>query len=528
MIIDRCPRFVQRFFGSRTAVLSKPQQGHLWRMVLAIAISTGGSKLVKLAATILGGRHRTRLGGFLRDADWDAPGVLREQALATLRWMRPRRGETVELLLDDTRVAKRGRRMAALQKIWDHAHRRFVRGHIWVVAAIRFRGVVLPWRLELWKPRQFAGRQYRKTTDIAAQIITTFDLPWRLQVRVLFDAFYLCPSVTRSCENKRFSWFSVAARNRTFTRDRNRRAKLGRLAPGWLRHEARTVRMPRARGYARMRIASADGYLARIGMVRLVASKRPQDPWRNLVVFATNARLDARVIVSVYERRWDIEPGRARYCVPIHLLAARRGGVAGVSRGRVVREVAVVVVREPDGRLGPARAVGVDRQVLVDGVDRPRLRRGHAVDRQARIEPANRHAIACPTWLRRRQDGVVQRRDRRALGVERALLEAPQPVPPLTGCAAAPPENANAFASCQGSGVVRIEPAAVRGDHVTSIPPHAGGVIAVAHLQEANRHAIACPTWLRDARPTRPWHTIRRGLRAGPRPAAQRCSRYSQ
>jgi len=307
MIIDRCPRFVQRFFGSRTAVLSKPQQGHLWRMVLAIAISTGGSKLVKLAATILGGRHRTRLGGFLRDADWDAPGVLREQALATLRWMRPRRGETVELLLDDTRVAKRGRRMAALQKIWDHAHRRFVRGHIWVVAAIRFRGVVLPWRLELWKPRQFAGRQYRKTTDIAAQIITTFDLPWRLQVRVLFDAFYLCPSVTRSCENKRFSWFSVAARNRTFTRDRNRRAKLGRLAPGWLRHEARTVRMPRARGYARMRIASADGYLARIGMVRLVASKRPQDPWRNLVVFATNARLDARVIVSVYERRWDIE-----------------------------------------------------------------------------------------------------------------------------------------------------------------------------------------------------------------------------
>ena len=274
MIIDHCPRFVQRFFGSRTAALSKPQQGHLWRMVLAIAISAGGSKLVRLAATILGGRHRTRLGGFLRDADWDAPGVLREQALATLRWMRPRRGETVELLLDDTRVAKRGRRMAALQKIWDHAHQRFVRGHIWVVAAIRFRGVVLP---------------------------------WRLQVRVLFDAFYLCPSVTKSCENKRFSWFSVAARNRTFTRDRGRRAKLGSLAPGWLRHEARTVRMPRARGWARMRIASADGYLARIGPVRLVASKRPQDPWRNMVIFATNARLDARAIVSVYERRWDIE-----------------------------------------------------------------------------------------------------------------------------------------------------------------------------------------------------------------------------
>jgi hypothetical protein len=307
MIIDHCPRFVQRYFGSRMAGFSKPQRGHLWRIVLAIAVSACGAKLSHLAKMILGGRHRTRLGGFLRDAAWDAPGVLRDQALATLRWMRPRRGESLDLLIDDTRVAKRGRRMALLQKIWDHAHQRFVRGHIWVVAAIRFRGVVLPWRIELWKPRQFAGRQYRKTTDMAAEIITTFDLPWRLQVRVLFDAFYLCPSVTKSCENKRFSWFSVAARNRTFTRDRGRRAKLGSLAPGWLRHEARTVRMPRARGFARMRIAPADGYLARIGTVRLVASKRPQDPWRNLVVFATNARIEPREIVSVYERRWDIE-----------------------------------------------------------------------------------------------------------------------------------------------------------------------------------------------------------------------------
>ncbi|GEM_PF-2298798 len=68
-----------------------------------------------------------------------------------------RSGETIELLIDDTRVAKRGRQMAALQKIWDHAHQRFVRGHIWVVAAIRFRGVVLPWRIELWKPRKVAA-----------------------------------------------------------------------------------------------------------------------------------------------------------------------------------------------------------------------------------------------------------------------------------------------------------------------------------------------------------------------------------
>lgn len=307
MIIDHCPRFVQRFLQPAQRLLSRPQQAHLWRMVLAFAVSACGAKLSHLAAMIKDGRHRTRLGDFLKTADFDAAAMLQDTALATLRWMKPKAGEAIEVLIDDTRVTKRGAKMACLQKIYDHCHQRFARGHIWVFAAIRFRGVVLPWRIVLWKPRKDAGKAFCKSTEIAAQIIEQLDLPWPLKVRVLFDAFYLCRTVTKACENKGFCWFSVAARNRVFTRDNGKRAKLGRLAPGWLKHLARTVHMPRARGKRIMRIAQVDGHLASIGRVRLVVSKRPGDPWKNVVVFATNAKMDARTIVSVYERRWDIE-----------------------------------------------------------------------------------------------------------------------------------------------------------------------------------------------------------------------------
>ncbi|HOW71775.1 MAG TPA: hypothetical protein PKY77_14330 [Phycisphaerae bacterium] len=113
MIIGHCPRFVQRFLNAGPSGLSKPQQTHLWRIVLAMAVGCSRAKLSHLAAMILGGRHRTRLGGFFRDADWDAPQLLRQQSVAILGWMRPCRGETIELLIDDTRVAKRGRQMAA-------------------------------------------------------------------------------------------------------------------------------------------------------------------------------------------------------------------------------------------------------------------------------------------------------------------------------------------------------------------------------------------------------------------------------
>jgi len=56
-----------------------------------------------------------------------------------------------------------------------------------------------------------------------------------------------------------------------------------------------------------LNIASCDGHLSKIGQVRVVVSKRPHDAWKNRVVFATNAKHDARKIVEIYEHRWDIE-----------------------------------------------------------------------------------------------------------------------------------------------------------------------------------------------------------------------------
>lgn len=51
-----------------------------------------------------------------------------------------------------------------------------------------------------------------------------------------------------------------------------------------------------------------DGSLNKIGHVRIVFSKRPGDPSKNVVAFATNeTHLAAREIVSIDERRWAIE-----------------------------------------------------------------------------------------------------------------------------------------------------------------------------------------------------------------------------
>ena len=308
MIIERLPSFLQRFFSPMRSRLSKPQFAHLWSLVLAVVVNLRAAKLVHLSAAAPRQGHRTSTGAFLSRGDWDAPALVEQAACGLLAAMKPRPGEVLDLILDDNRIAKRGRKMGYVSKIWDHKQQRFVRGHIALFAAVAFRGVVLPWKVELWKPKGHPGPRYRKLTDMAAAMIKAFCAPEGVKVRVLFDAFYLCPQVAKACEGNGFTFFSVAARNRNFTTDNGKRRGIAGLMPGLIRHKGRRVRMGRSRGHTTLRIASADGHLSRIGRVRMVVSKRPRGPWNKCIAIVTSEKgLRPREVVAIYERRWAIE-----------------------------------------------------------------------------------------------------------------------------------------------------------------------------------------------------------------------------
>lgn len=307
MSIDRCPSFLQGFFRPFRQVLSKPQFAHLWSLVLAMAINLKAAKLLHLAQ-VVPSRHRTRCGAFLADSDWDAPALVEQATFGLLERMKPRKGEVAYLLMDDIRIGKRGKEMDWVSKIYDHKTQRFIRGHMILTAAVLFRGVVMPWRIELWKPKGHSGGRYRKLTDMAARMVRDFAAPEGLKVRVLFDAFYLCPQVTRACVDKGFTFFSVAQKNRCLATANGKRRKIAALAPGLIRHQGRSVRMKRARRTAKLRIAAIDGRLSKIGAVRLVLSKRPRNPWKTMVAIVTNeTKLKPRQIVAIYELRWMIE-----------------------------------------------------------------------------------------------------------------------------------------------------------------------------------------------------------------------------
>lgn len=310
MNIQQLPAFLKPFFKSICLELTRWQYAHLWSLVLAIALNLRPSKLVHLTRLLPFSTHRTRHGAFLASAGVDSPRLLRETVMRLLKRFKPLPGEVIELILDDHRNAKRGKKMDRLSKIWDHKQQKFVHGHIVLFAAVCFRGVVMPLRLHLWKPKGQSGPRYRKLTDLAAEMIREFEVPAGLKVRVLFDAFYLSPVVVKACQKRGFSWFSVASRNRNFRRDqtRGKGRNIADLAPGLIKHHGRFVHMKRSRGQAKLKIATVDGYLSRIGQVRMVVSKRPHETWKSTIAIVTNCLgMDARAIVAAYERRWNIE-----------------------------------------------------------------------------------------------------------------------------------------------------------------------------------------------------------------------------
>jgi len=301
------PKLLQVVFRPFRKRLSKPQFSHLCWFLFALMMSSRKVKLSHIAQVAPRGGHRTSCGGFLA-ANWEAPVLLEDQALRVLRSMKPQSKEVLYLIIDDTRIEKRGRKMEAASKIYDHKTLRFVRGHIVVKAALMFRGVVLPWKIDLWIPKDQAGTDYRKINQIAADMIRSFQPPKGLKVRVLFDAFYLAPNVVRACESRGFTWFSVASKNRKLTRRHCQTRTIKEFAPGVLKHNSRRVRLRRARCWRWLKIACVDGTLKRLGRVRMVLSKRPGDPWKKTLAVATNeGKLPAREIMAIYEKRWNIE-----------------------------------------------------------------------------------------------------------------------------------------------------------------------------------------------------------------------------
>ena len=305
--IGRIPRRTQAFFRPLRNCLAGPAWGHFCGLVMAITVGHC-STIERLVALLRGSTHRTNHGEFLWRSVWDESAVAQQIALDMLKSLYRKDGGPCYLILDDTQTLKRAKKMAGVGKLFHHATGKYGTGHTIVKVCLYYRGVTIPWGSWLWLKPQDARTQdmpFAKLTQLAAMAIHNADLPRKLKITVLFDAYYLCDVVADACRCRDWHYIGVGKSNRNLTRS-GRKHKLATYGRNVLRRGGRWYRIEGLRTVKTYRVAARVGHMKHLGEVKVVFSRRRND--RSFIALVTDdLAASPKRIVADYLKRWAIE-----------------------------------------------------------------------------------------------------------------------------------------------------------------------------------------------------------------------------
>jgi len=310
--IVRFPSKLNSFFRSLTNEFHWDHFEYFRTLVLLIGIGWGRRNVSSLHRHLDARRHphRSRFNNFLLVGRWDCEEALRKKAMELLARLKPRPGETVELIIDDSKKEKRGKQMDAVGWIHDPVTNRSIRGHQYVKATLRFRGHTIPFGIRLYvkqKDCDDLGVAFRKTTQMAAELIRSFQRPKGLKVRVLFDSYYLCPVVVKACRHKGFRFVSTLKSNRNLFKN-GRKLKAGAYGKNRFRRSRKeTLILCKRSGRVRYTYVDA-GWIAvsDLGALHVIFSRKKGAPGP-LGIVTDDPNLSARKVIEAYDDRWSIE-----------------------------------------------------------------------------------------------------------------------------------------------------------------------------------------------------------------------------
>jgi len=304
--IDRIPTVCQSFFRPCRKSFGKKAWPHFWGLVLAIGMATEYT-VERLNALLRNHTHRTNDGEFLWRSVWDESWVIREIALDTLKRLY-RKGEPLYLIIDDTQTLKRAKKMEAVGKLFHHATGKYGLGHTILKVCLYYRGVTIPWGSWLYIKKEDAPklkRPFHKLTELAAEAVHQANLPEGLPVTVMFDAYYLCPTVTEAVHARGWHYIGVGKSNRRFQVNGHSH-RLSRYGSNVLRRSGHWNKIAGLKGKREYRVAERIGNLKKLGEVKVVFSRRRGE--RSVIALVTDdLKRPARRVVADYLRRWSIE-----------------------------------------------------------------------------------------------------------------------------------------------------------------------------------------------------------------------------
>ena len=259
-------------------------RGYVWRHVLSILL---GLMLLRGAKTLTALQHQESVPTLSRTLNL-YPWPL-EELIATRRRLisqalkkhyRRRRGRrpTVYLIIDDTVIPKRGKVLPWLGFHFSPSQDRVVRGWDLVFAAVRVGSLTVPWDWRCYVNERFLEEEdFRKRTELACELIRSFEPPLGSRVIVLVDSTYCCKPVIETSLARGFTLI------------------------GW-------VKKDRLLSDGRRAFDVPEGTVAHLRGLKIpvVIFHRGRGKWRRTVI-STDLSLGRQQILRHLKRRWGIE-----------------------------------------------------------------------------------------------------------------------------------------------------------------------------------------------------------------------------
>jgi len=310
--IVQFPEKIKPFFDSLSEQFHWNHFQYFRTLVVLIAFAWGRRTITNLYRWLDPScqPHRSRFNNFLNTHRWKPAAVLQLKAHEMLAVLGLKAGDCVEMPLDDSKKHKRGQAMQGVCWLYDHVTGRKIRGHQYVVAVLQFRGYTIPFGVRLYLSKQDCRalkRPFRKTTQLAAELIRQFNPPQGVHVRVLFDSYYLCPVVVKACLEKGFHFVSSLKSNRNLFKS-GQKLKAGRYGYNlFCRGGRQTCQLRKVDRTTYYSYADA-GWLqvSRVRRAHVIFSRKNADR-RILGLVTDDPTISPRAIIQAYDHRWRIE-----------------------------------------------------------------------------------------------------------------------------------------------------------------------------------------------------------------------------
>lgn len=310
--IVRFPQKLDSFFHPLENLFHWNHAEYFKTLVLLITFAWGRRNIASLYRHLdeRNWHHRSRFNNFLNLLRWPAPQALHMTASTLIQTLHPAPGETLLLILDDSKKQKRGKAMQAVGWIKDPLTGQTLKGHQFLAGTILFHGYTIPVGIRLYLKKEHcqALRQpFKKITQMAAELIDEVEPPDGVQVRVLFDSYYLCPVVVKACRKKGFHFVSTLKSNRNLYKQ-GRKLKAGSYGRNLHKHHPRkTYRLRTAHRTIQYRYVDA-GWLkvSTLGRLHVIFSRKNGEP-KVLGLVTDDPKLSASQMIHTYSHRWSIE-----------------------------------------------------------------------------------------------------------------------------------------------------------------------------------------------------------------------------